>query len=55
MFGQKSNKNYSVQSSVCTVHDKWQMPTPLQNILQIRGQDEDPLSKRAQKGGSPEE
>ena len=26
-----------------------------QNILQIRGQDEDPLSERAQEGGGPEE
>ena len=26
-----------------------------QNILQIRGQDEDPLSERAQEGGRPEE
>ena len=26
-----------------------------QNILQIRGQDEDPLSERAQESGGPEE
>ena len=27
----------------------------LQNLLQIRGQDEDPLSERAQEGSGPEE